>query len=178
MAIQHRRGQFPQFDPTRLLPGEWAIVLSGDPSTSDGRAAYICFAAGSVKRVATYEDLCRMIEDIEGDITDDLVSIVDVAAQEARDAVADASNVGLRLSALEEWAFDVAHEWPDVDAMRECCELVRADIASLALSVATLSGSWQCVSETLMAPTAAAFSVGGMTGAIAGTVTGETLTIA
>lgn len=178
MAIQHRRGQFPQFDPTRLVPGEWAIVLSGDPATSDGRAAYICFAAGSVKRVATYEDLCHLIEGIERTITSDLTAIVEVAAQEAYDAAADASNDGLRLSALEEWAFDVAHEWPDVDAMRECCEQVRADIASLALSVATLSGSWQCVGEALMAPTAAAFSVSGMTGAIAGTVTGETLTIA
>lgn len=57
MAIQHRRGVYARFDPTRLVPGEWAIVLSGDPIAKDGLAAYICFASGTVKRIATYEDL-------------------------------------------------------------------------------------------------------------------------
>jgi hypothetical protein len=61
MAIQHRRGAFSGFDPSRLLPGEWAIVLSGDEATSDGKAAYICFAAGTVKRVATWEDAAAMV---------------------------------------------------------------------------------------------------------------------
>lgn len=56
MAIQMRRGQYEQFDPSRLLPGEWAVVLSGDSDASDGRTAYICFAAGDVKRVLTEED--------------------------------------------------------------------------------------------------------------------------
>lgn len=56
MAIQMRRGQFEQFDPSRLLPGEWAVVLSGDSGASDGRTAYICFAAGDVKRVLTDGD--------------------------------------------------------------------------------------------------------------------------
>lgn len=61
MAIQHRRGVFNQFDPTKLLPGEWAVVLSGDTSTEDGKAVYACFAAGDVKRMATFEDMVENI---------------------------------------------------------------------------------------------------------------------
>lgn len=53
MAIQMRRGEYAQFDPSRMLPGEWAVVLSGDSDATDGRTAYICFAAGDVKRVLT-----------------------------------------------------------------------------------------------------------------------------
>ena len=62
MAIQHRRGIYENFDPTKLLPGEWAIVLSGDSSAEDGRAAYMCFAAGDVKRMATFEDMEENID--------------------------------------------------------------------------------------------------------------------
>ena len=62
MAIQDRRGAWENFDPTKLLPGEWADVLSGDPSASDGRSVYKCFAAGVVKRMATYEDMEENID--------------------------------------------------------------------------------------------------------------------
>lgn len=178
MAIQHRRGPFAQFDPTRLLPGEWAIVLSGDTSTSDGSAAYMCFGSGRVKRMATYDDLWHQIEEIEGDITSDLVAIVGAAAQEAHDAAVDAGNYGLRLTTLEEWAFGVAHDWPDGDEMRACCEQVRADLASIAATLAPLAGTWMAVSEALFAPTAAAFSVSGTTGTAAATVSGTTLILA
>lgn len=57
MAIQMRRGAYVNFSPAKLMPGEWAVVVSGDSGAKDGKAAYICFAAGDVKRVATYEDM-------------------------------------------------------------------------------------------------------------------------
>lgn len=57
MAIQMRRGIYDKFDPTRLVAGEWAVVLSNDPVAKDGRAAYVCFASGIVKRIATHEDM-------------------------------------------------------------------------------------------------------------------------
>lgn len=63
MAIQHRRGIFDKFDKTRLVPGEYAIVLSGDEFARDGKAVYICFAAGDVKRMATYEDMLDFLVD-------------------------------------------------------------------------------------------------------------------
>ena len=38
MAIQNRRGAYADFDPSKLKPGEYAIVQSGDPSTTEGDA--------------------------------------------------------------------------------------------------------------------------------------------
>lgn len=74
MAIQHRRGIYAQFDPSKLVPGEWAVVLSGDPYASDGRAGYMCYAAGIVKRVATYEDMQDFFASVRLETVDKLVS--------------------------------------------------------------------------------------------------------
>ena len=71
MAIQMRRGRFSNFLPSKLQPGEWAVVQSEDPSASDGKSVYMAFAAGVVKRLATYEDMvdsCRQA--IEQSIAD------------------------------------------------------------------------------------------------------------
>ena len=67
MAIRNRRGPYNKFDPTKLLPGEWAVVLSGDPHASDGLACYMCFAPGTVKRMATYEDMVDNIAESSGE---------------------------------------------------------------------------------------------------------------
>ena len=61
MAIQCRRGPYADFDPTKLLPGEWAVVVSGDPEGKDGRSVFMCFASGYVKRMCTYEDVDDII---------------------------------------------------------------------------------------------------------------------
>lgn len=86
MAIQNRRGKFPKFDPSRMVPGEWAVVLDEDPSARDGRSVYICFAAGSVKRMATYED---MVENVSN-------SIVDI--RERLTAMVEATDAGIKAS--------------------------------------------------------------------------------
>ena len=65
MAIQSRRGQYGDFDPSKLLPGEWAGVLSGDPNAKDGKSIYYAFAAGNVKRMATYEDMVENIKSLD-----------------------------------------------------------------------------------------------------------------
>lgn len=57
MAIQHRRGAYTNYDPTKMVPGEIAIVQSGDPIATDGKAAYVAFTAGEAKRMATYDEL-------------------------------------------------------------------------------------------------------------------------
>ena len=57
MAIQNRRGTFTYYDPTKLLPGEFAVVQSGDPSTTSGKALYMAFSAGNVLRIISYEEL-------------------------------------------------------------------------------------------------------------------------
>lgn len=57
MAIQMRRGGYGKFAPSKLLPGEWAVVQEDDVSVRDGKAVYIAFSAGDTKRMATYEDM-------------------------------------------------------------------------------------------------------------------------
>lgn len=74
MAIQLRRGAYANFDPAKMLPAEVGVVTSGDPDTVDGKAAYVAFAAGDVKKLATVDD-----------ITTEIDSAVDEAVQRAED---------------------------------------------------------------------------------------------
>ena len=62
MAIQMRRGVFADFDTGKMIPGEFAVVLSGDATTSTGKGVYICFAAGDVQRLSTYEEIAASIQ--------------------------------------------------------------------------------------------------------------------
>ena len=92
MAIQMRRGKFTNFLPSKLQPGEWAIVQDEDPSASDGRSVYVAFAAGVVKRMATYTDMvdnCRdAIEQSIGDIKAKLTAKVEATNATVEDAEA------------------------------------------------------------------------------------------
>lgn len=88
MAIQVRRGNYADFDPDKMLPGEWACVLADDPQVSDGKSAFICFSAGNVKRMATYEDMVAQFGDLTDDIINQLttqVNAVIIVANEAAD---------------------------------------------------------------------------------------------
>lgn len=62
VKIQNRRGQYIDFDPSKLLPGEFAIVQTGDPNTADGKAIYIGVTAGNVKQIVTLDELQSEIE--------------------------------------------------------------------------------------------------------------------
>ncbi len=68
VTIQNRRGLRDDFDPEKMLPGEWAV--STDRDTGD-QVVWMCFQAGSVKRMGTYEDLSDHIERISDDIKRD-----------------------------------------------------------------------------------------------------------
>lgn len=57
MAIQNRRGVYSDFDPTKLLPGEYAVVQNGDPDGAGGYALYLCYKSGVVKRLVSADDL-------------------------------------------------------------------------------------------------------------------------
>lgn len=99
MAIQTRRGDHSEFDPEKLLPGEWACVTKGDPDSSDGKSVYMCFEAGVVKRMSTYEDMERDIEEATQDIQDEFLSEIqqatnsaNTAAQSANQAAEDANS--------------------------------------------------------------------------------------
>ena len=49
MAIQHRRGADKDFDPQKMLPGEFAVTIDGT------RKVYVAFAAGDVEELSTEE---------------------------------------------------------------------------------------------------------------------------
>lgn len=97
MAIKNRRGPYNKFDPTKLLPGEWAVVLTGDPNASDGLACYMCFGAGVVKRMATYED---MVDNIAASSGEAVAAEIDRQCKAAIQACQTAtSNAGSAASA-------------------------------------------------------------------------------
>jgi hypothetical protein len=61
MAIQMRRGNLADFDPTKQMPGEFAVTLDTDNNLN--KRVYITFAAGTVKQLMTVEDAqAQMIE--------------------------------------------------------------------------------------------------------------------
>lgn len=72
MALTVRKGSYGEFDPSKLKAGEWAVVMVDDPDTKDGKAIYMCFSAGNVKRMATYEDM----KDNMGNLTDDMLEFL------------------------------------------------------------------------------------------------------
>lgn len=102
MAIQMRRGDYADFDPTKLVAGELAVVTSGDPNSDTGRALYICFEPGIVKRVTDYEDLIDQINAATQEIQQRFTASVE---QSARDALSFAesasSSAGTASSASE-----------------------------------------------------------------------------
>lgn len=83
VKIQNRRGQYVDFDPSKLLPGEFAIVQTGDPNTADGKAIYICVTAGNVKQIATLDELQS---EIETALQSAIPEVVEEATREAQDA--------------------------------------------------------------------------------------------
>ena len=137
MAIQHRRGIYDQFDPTRLVAGEWAVVLSDDPSASDGRAAYVCFGSGIVKRVAVYEDMVDWFLDLRESTVDDIVeeSITSInseyetikaaliEAEQTRDAAESARRAAESIRAASENSRDAA------ESARRAAESEREEFA-------------------------------------------------
>lgn len=91
MAIQNRRGNYSDFDPEKMVPGEWATVLSGDPNAGDGKSIYHCFSAGNVKRMATYEDMEDNIEKATEDIREQYLQDISQATQSANTAASSAN---------------------------------------------------------------------------------------
>lgn len=71
MAIQMRRGLYKDFDPTKMLPGEWAVAIDSD---TNNQVVWMCFAPGFVKRMGTYEDFKQMINDATGEIKEEYIS--------------------------------------------------------------------------------------------------------
>ena len=68
MAIQNRRGAYVDLNPAKAVPGELLVVQSGDPNATDGKAVYITFGTGDIKRLATDSDVATMVADVADDL--------------------------------------------------------------------------------------------------------------
>ena len=91
MTIQNRRGLYADFNRNRLAPGEWAVVLSGDPNSETGRSVYVCFAPGQVERMVTYEDLLENINSLTDEIKELFTADVKEAIRLAMEATTKAT---------------------------------------------------------------------------------------
>lgn len=92
MAIQMRRGDYADFDPTKMVAGELAVVTSGDPNSDTGRSLYVCFEPGVVKRVTDYEDLIDQVNAATQEIQQRFTSSVEQLALNAASSAASASS--------------------------------------------------------------------------------------
>lgn len=84
MAILMRGGLYADFDPGKLKPREWAVVLGNDPGSRDGRTVYLCFGSGVVKRIATHEDMADIILNATEDIREEFMEMFNEILAEMR----------------------------------------------------------------------------------------------
>lgn len=71
MAIQMRRGFYADFDPSKMLPGEWAVSIDSD---TNKQIVWMCFAPGVTKRMGTYEDFRQQIQEATQEIKEEYIS--------------------------------------------------------------------------------------------------------
>lgn len=67
MAIQLRRGDYEDFDKTKMQEGELAVVTSSDPNTESGYATYVSYASGDeskVKRLLQEGEIEKTLEEL------------------------------------------------------------------------------------------------------------------
>lgn len=90
MAIRHRRGDYNNFEPQKMVAGEFAYVNSSDPNTDDGKAVYATFPGGIIKRLCTYNEVSGLVEQAEtikdevNQIKSDVTGMVDDADNYAK----------------------------------------------------------------------------------------------
>ena len=83
-----RKGLKSDFDPTKMLPGEWAVSI--DASTSN-QIVWMCFAPGVCKRMGTYEDFKSMISQANGEIIEELRGEFEAILADVESAAKDVS---------------------------------------------------------------------------------------
>ena len=92
MAIQNRRGAYADFNPAKMVEGEFAVVKTGDPNTNDGDAVYISTATGTAKRVALYQDIVQEVESATEEVAQELVQQINEGVAESVERAETAAN--------------------------------------------------------------------------------------
>ena len=78
--IQVRRGLYAEFEPTKLMPGEWAVSI--DTETSK-QVVWMCFSPGVTKRMGTLEDFADQIKGITDEIRQEYENALNAIKQSA-----------------------------------------------------------------------------------------------
>lgn len=133
MAIQTRRGNYADFDPDKMLPGEFATVTSGDPGAEDGRSVYACFAAGDVKRMATYEDMQENIDQATQDVQEEFSAQLTQKISEANTAITEAQTAASQANQAKSDADEAADRANEAAARAE-----QTDVAQLVARIEAL----------------------------------------
>ena len=60
MAMILDSGDYNDFDPATLVPGQAAVFSENDPTAPDGKGLNVAFDKGNVKRLLTYDDLASL----------------------------------------------------------------------------------------------------------------------
>lgn len=176
MAIQMRRGAYVNFNPAKLMPGEWAVVVSGDSGAKDGKAAYICFAAGDVKRVATYED---MVDNVHNAVDQNNGAIIKEITDAANKASQQATGAASRANAAANQAIEIANSVALGSAGSSDMAALKQQNAQLFQRLANLSGEFIYSDGTVYCPSSKATASGDtITFASSCTASGSTLTLA
>lgn len=176
MAIQMRRGAYVNFNPAKLMPGEWAVVVSGDSGAKDGKAAYICFAAGDVKRIATYED---MVDNVHDAVDQNNGAIIKEITDAANKASQQATGAASRANAAANQAIEIANSVALGSAGSSDMAALKQQNAQLFQRLANLSGEFIYSDGTVYCPSSKATASGDtITFASSCTASGATLTLA
>ena len=61
--MKQLRGPYADFDKSKALDGEFQVVTANDPNVPSGKAVYIAFSAGDVRRLVSIEDIEQMVAD-------------------------------------------------------------------------------------------------------------------
>ena len=83
MAIQMRRGFHADFDPSKMLAGEWAVAMDQDTLK---QVVWMCFSPGVVKRMGTYEDFKQQILDATGEIKEEYLTQFNLLLEHTEEA--------------------------------------------------------------------------------------------
>ena len=168
MAITMRHGPYNKFDPQKLRTAEIAVVTEGDPHASDGKAIYQCFSPGDVKRMATYEDMLDQIDEAGGDAIDNhieqKVGTALKACEDATKAAQDAkTNADKAVSSANTASSSASTAANTANKAAEAASKAAEDCKNL-------------IDEKHVAEIEKAVQQSLMVDAVAGTVTGKTVT--
>lgn len=139
MAITNRKGKHADFDPSKLRAGEWAVVMMDDPDTKDGKSVYLCFSAGTVKRMATYEDMRDSMGNLNDEMMEELTADIQKVIQQAAQMINEGNVVISNSREVMEQA-DAAAKKADAAAVDIQQKAESGDFSAKITEVSALTG--------------------------------------